>query len=161
MLHGADTTAVVRWPDDRLATTDDDRLANADWEIGVQLWQDPEWGDSWQSQPWPMQRRIMKQYLRVNAAFYAEQQPHIAALYTGGACLFLAGSNPSDNITGTALTWIVLNTKTGDTAVIRLPRPGLRVRDVTAHHIYATHRDTDGVWFIERYPLRGIDWDGH
>lgn len=156
VLRGGDTLAVVDWPRSRVEITEADRLANANWEADVQLWSSSDFGDSWLRLPKFARNRILNRYVESHPEWFAHEHPQVAALYAAGRCIFLAGSNARDAYDGTSLTWWVIDVFSGEDVVLRLPRRGTRVRDVSATHIYTTFRDSDGVWYVERYPIEGI-----
>lgn len=87
----------------------------------------------------------------VKAMHFAQLAPTITSMHGDGACLWVAGFNPEDYPTGTSLTWLGINVRSGRVAVYRFPRRGARVRDFAGGFAYTTYQDDDGLHWLERY----------
>lgn len=85
---------------------------------------------------------------------FAARAPELMAMYGAGDCLWLSGWAPKDSRDGTSQTWIGLNVRAPFAAtVVRLPRPDVRVRDITVDRIYAAYTDSLGVSYAEVYSI--------
>lgn len=162
-----DTVLVVRWPDRRSLVSDRDKIEAAKWVIAHRILNSTESRQMYQLDS-PRGRRKGIEFEAFEVLSFAELAPTITAAYGAGACLFLAGYAPADWADATALTWIALNVEKGtvqsvfrlsppEDLTLELERRGGAVRDFDRRFAYTYHRDEDGVFLVQRYPLPDMD----
>jgi len=151
-IQGA-SPLVVRWPDSpRVPVTDSIRIAAAElkhtesrkYRSGVlALWQRSSAED---------RRRILR--TSANLLAFADSLSAVSALFAGERCLWIAGTVADDFVDGTALTLIGIDIEAKTVGrPVRIGTPGTRLRDVTDEWAFATTRDDNGEFTLERFPL--------
>lgn len=83
---------------------------------------------------------------------FETRTPEVVAAYGAGRCLWLSGFAPADHLDATGLTLVVIDALDGTLkGVVRIPRKGSRIRDVSVSHLYSSYFDDDGVAHLERF----------
>ena len=141
---------IVRWRPSARLIVDNDRLAAARWFLDYTSLYQPAFGQRVRS----ASRAARRAYIQTNLAVivFADSVPEITAAYGTSGCLWLSGFSAQDYVDGTSLTWLAVNLNTLAVNVIRLPRPGSRVRHVSGGAFFTSHWDSSGTEIIERYP---------
>jgi hypothetical protein len=148
---------VVRWPSADRTINQDDRMALATWYMEEHILKHmaERGANRWVR----MSRREREREIERWASDvfpFAERAPAVTAIYGAGRCLWLAGHNPHDYADGTALTWLVLDLLTPRIQVVRIPRRGARIREVSARDVFVSYSDELGIQYLERYPADAL-----
>lgn len=156
---GSSEQTIVRWPEVSRAVSADETIEAARW---LQRNMSRFWpsADAFDEQWRGMSGRERTAWLGRNRDVLAfpDTVPQVVAVYGAGSCLWLGGFAARDYADGTSLTWVVIDLEKKEAdRVVRIPRRGSRVRHVDQTVIFASYRDDDGVHFLERYPVPGLE----
>ncbi len=161
--QGTDTTLTVRfsdgdtlqvtWPADSRRISEADQRQFIDW---MRVQGEKRLSEEQRKEFMPQTRRDKEATIRrlLGELIYSTTSPAVTGLLGAGPCLFLSGFGPADNPRARANSIVVVDVRVPELlGVVRIDRPGARLREATTSALISSHEDDDGLWVLERYPL--------